>query len=156
MSPSKDERSLSQSVDPKPGEQGLASLAIPSQELKTYHGRRNADGSSAVWVVDDPTIIVTQNGLNDAAARDLPFRLDLRNHSPTGFSWGYEGSGPAQLSLAVLADALRDDELAQTHYQNFKRNVISRLGDSWMLTAVEIRQFVDRQQVDSPTPESGA
>ncbi|GAJ01677.1 unnamed protein product, partial [marine sediment metagenome] len=22
------------------------------------------------------------------------------NHSPDGFSWGYEGSGPAQLALA--------------------------------------------------------
>jgi hypothetical protein len=34
----------------------------------------------------------------------LPIRLDLRNHSPTGFEWGYRGSGAAQLSLAILAD----------------------------------------------------
>ena len=28
--------------------------------------------------------------------------LVLRRHSPTGFEWGYGGSGPAQLALAIL------------------------------------------------------
>lgn len=26
---------------------------------------------------------------------------NLRNHSPDGFNWGYGGSGPAQLALAI-------------------------------------------------------
>lgn len=30
--------------------------------------------------------------------------LKVRNHSPTGFEFGYEGSGPAQLALAILMD----------------------------------------------------
>ncbi len=34
----------------------------------------------------------------------LPKMLELRNHSPTGFNWGYAGSGPCQLALAILAD----------------------------------------------------
>lgn len=34
----------------------------------------------------------------------LPLRLEIRSHSPTGFEWGYGGSGPAQLALAILAD----------------------------------------------------
>jgi len=25
----------------------------------------------------------------------------VRNHSPDGFAWGYGGSGPAQLALAI-------------------------------------------------------
>ncbi|MCI0540853.1 MAG: DUF6166 domain-containing protein [Verrucomicrobiales bacterium] len=95
-----------------------------------------------VWVVDDPRKVITEHGINDAAARDLPLRLDIRSHSPTGFEWGYDGSGPAQLALALLADALGNDELAQNHYQQFKRNVISQLPDTWMLTASEIRRFV--------------
>ena len=32
--------------------------------------------------------------------RKLNPRLDLFNHSPTGFEWGYGGSGPAQTALA--------------------------------------------------------
>src|SRR2546426_5830744 len=39
-------------------------------------------------------------------------RLDLWNHSPTGFECGYGGSGPAQLALALLAEHLRNDEQA--------------------------------------------
>jgi len=30
-------------------------------------------------------------------------RADLVNHSPDGFAWGYPGSGPAQLALAILS-----------------------------------------------------
>ena len=30
---------------------------------------------------------------------------ELWNHSPDGFNWGYGGSGPAQLALALLLDA---------------------------------------------------
>jgi hypothetical protein len=27
---------------------------------------------------------------------------EYRNHSPDGFNWGYAGSGPAQLALAIM------------------------------------------------------
>jgi hypothetical protein len=36
----------------------------------------------------------------------LPPCFDIHNHSPTGFEWGYGGSGPAQLSLAITFDVL--------------------------------------------------
>lgn len=34
----------------------------------------------------------------------LPLYLEVYNHSPTGFAWGYLGSGPAQTALAILMD----------------------------------------------------
>lgn len=52
-------------------------------------------------------------------------RLDLANHSPTGLAWGYLGSGPAQLALAILCDATGDDELALAYYQLFKADIIA-------------------------------
>lgn len=57
--------------------------------------------------------------------RPLALRLDLDNHSPDGFAWGYNGSGPAQLALALLADALRDDNLALAIHQRFKSTVVA-------------------------------
>lgn len=59
------------------------------------------------------------------AVYDLDPRLDLRNHSPTGFAWGYGGSGPAQLALAMLSEYFRADRevgdiLALVLYQGFK------------------------------------
>lgn len=52
--------------------------------------------------------------------------LKLRNHSPTGFSWGYLGSGPSQLALAIML-ALYGPEKALDNYMTFKEDVIGRL-----------------------------
>lgn len=51
----------------------------------------------------------------------------LRNHSPDGFNWGYGGSGPAQLALAILLFVGIPDEDALRLYQNFKWDFIARL-----------------------------
>ena len=72
----------------------------------------------------------------------LPLRLDLYNHSPTGFCWGYLGSGPAQTALAILAH-LYDDETAMRLYQGFKDTVISQIGqeEGWTLTEEAIDRW---------------
>lgn len=53
--------------------------------------------------------------------------LEVRNHSPTGFEWGYGGSGPAQLAPAILLDYTGDENIALEHYMRFKDEVVSRL-----------------------------
>ena len=71
-------------------------------------------------------------------------RTDLRNHSPTGFEWGFGGSGPAQLALAILAHEY-GDEKALGYYQEFKWKVIAWIGtDKWELTSEEIEQAIRR------------
>jgi len=73
--------------------------------------------------------------------RALPFRRDLRCHSPAEFEWGYGGSGPAQLALAILADHLEDDHEALNLYQCFKWMVIAGLPKHhWILTESQIDQ----------------
>jgi hypothetical protein len=69
--------------------------------------------------------------------------LALVNHSPSGFEWGYGGSGPAQLALALLLDYTGDEAFALDHYQAFKTEVVSQLdcagsARSWRLTGPEI------------------
>jgi hypothetical protein len=79
-------------------------------------------------------------------------RLDLANKSPTGFAWGFGGSGSAQLALAILADALQGfdarfegagpegaiqpDRLALALFQEFKREVIQNLAmdEPWAMS----------------------
>lgn len=95
--------------------------------MKTYEGSREGHA-----------IIVTVNG------RPLNPRLDLWNHSPTGFEWGYGGSGPAQLALAILADHLRDDDRASRLHQEFKWTVVAKLPhDGWTLTSAQIQHAID-------------
>ena len=74
----------------------------------------------------------------------LPPRHDLRNHSPDGLNWGYAGSGPAQLALAVLPDALGSDRRALDHYQAFKRKAIAPLeGDEWEISQEDVLRAVN-------------
>jgi len=65
--------------------------------------------------------------------------LELADHSPSGFEWGYGGSGPAQLALALLLDYTDDEAFALDHYQEFKTEVVSQLdcagsSERWRLT----------------------
>ena len=60
----------------------------------------------------------------------LPGRSQkIVNHSPDGFNWGYGGSGPAQLALAILLRCLSKRE-ALSRYQQFKWDVIAKLPQS--------------------------
>lgn len=87
--------------------------------------------------------IVTRH--NATRVEPLHWRLDLWNHSPTGLEWGYGGSGPAQLALALLADALDDTDSAVALYQWFKHDVVSRLpNDQWTMRREDILDWVDR------------
>lgn len=52
--------------------------------------------------------------------------LRLKYHSPDGFNWGYNGSGPAQLALAILLYFFPEMYALNT-YQFFKEDVIAKL-----------------------------
>jgi hypothetical protein len=79
-------------------------------------------------------------------------RLDLFKHSPTGFEWSYDGSGPAQLALAILADYFGDkDALAVDLHQDFKRDVVAKFPkEGWQLTAAEIENWLAKRRGESP------
>ncbi len=76
--------------------------------------------------------------------RTLDPRNDLFNHSPDGFASGYGGSGPAQLALAILADATGDDRLAVKLHQGFKWEVIAKLPETelWLLTRADVLNWI--------------
>jgi Family of unknown function (DUF6166) len=96
--------------------------------VKVYSGRLDHNGAAVVRVT------------KDGDSRALRLRLDISNHSPTGFMWGYAGSGPAQLALAILADALGDDQAALRLHQRFKFRVICALkrDSPWLLSEKEV------------------
>lgn len=97
----------------------------PASRPAVYHGRRRGHDSAEVTFTDA-----------NQTSRPLPIRLDLANHSPTGFEWGYGGSGPAQLALALCVHALDGDVArARAVYMDYKTAVVARLaGDDWRLT----------------------
>lgn len=101
--------------------------------MKVYIGERRENGETVVTVGTE--------GVGLGVPLDP--RFDLYSHSPTGFEWGYAGSGPAQLALAICADFLGDDQRARRVYQEFKENVIAPLEDDiWGFTEVFLREQI--------------
>lgn len=87
-----------------------------TNQVATYQGIRSPDGAALV-TVDGET---------------LDPRHDLRNLA-LAFEWGYVGSGPYQLALALLAHH-RDDREALRSYKDFAEAVVSELAENqWSL-----------------------
>jgi hypothetical protein len=105
----------------------------------TYLGQRQDGGAVTVWRMKD------NNPHNDQRQELTPTASqDLINHSPNGFEWGYGGSGPAQLALAICLDAIGDPDMALRVYQEFKWRVIARLQhETW-----RIRVQFDGEEID--------
>jgi len=90
------------------------------------HGER---GEGETWVTIDGEYL------------NLNLSLKIYNHSPTGFNWGYGGSGPAQLSLAILLEFL-PVKLAEKYKSEFKRKVISVIKEDVFTVAIPFRQII--------------
>ena len=104
-----------------------------ARSREVYAGRRGPQGC-VVCVID-----------GNGERKPLNPRRALRNYSPTGFEWGYGGSGPAQLALAILAEHLGDDHAALNLYQAFKWACIAQiLGANWSLSGEEIDNYLAR------------
>jgi hypothetical protein len=108
-----------------------------------YTGKIIHDG-----VIKDVDRIVT-NGKGKQL--NLEASLKVVNHSPTGFCWGYGGSGPAQLALAILLDHFNGDkERALGLYQDFKFRVIARLpmDEDFVLTDQQIESVISEIDIE--------
>lgn len=108
--------------------------------MKKYHVGR-PHGQVQVYVSHESGEVRGYELLPDASQK-------LRNHSPDGFEFGYAGSGPAQLSLAILYDFTGDEQAALTHYQEFKQAFIARMPRAGRTVHGEdIRQWLTAQAV---------
>lgn len=67
----------------------------------------------------------------------------LRNHSPDGFAWGYNGSGPSQLALAVLLKAGVSERETLAFYGSFRQEHIANLGDGPFDVEINLGNWID-------------
>ncbi len=120
---------------------------------KIYHGKRTTESVEVSVLVID-----IRKRKRVRPVRHIPF------HSPAGFNWGYEGSGPADLALAILVDYLRESpprkgwlagepfarwsvhSQAFKHHQYFKRDFIATFADEWELYGMQIDTWLKEQR----------
>ncbi len=94
--------------------------------MKTYKGDRTIDGID-VTVDNQP----------------LAHRLDLKVYTDRGFEWSYEGDGPRQLALAILADYFGDDGKALAECEAFMARVVANFGNEWEMTSGDIKMALE-------------
>lgn len=96
-----------------------------------YRGHRDDRGCTVEVLPWRPGVV--------AIGYPLPHKV---RHSPTGFEWGYAGSGPADLSRSLLAHHLNDQIPHPAVYQRFKAAVIQHLPRgsdvAWEITSEQI------------------
>lgn len=122
------------STFPTPGDSDVVLLINKGQD-NVYEGQRMPTGS-----------VVTVNG------EPLDPKLDVINHSPTGFEWGYSGSGPAQLALAIMINEFGDkDDYNNFHpcsYQELKDALIATITtDRFTLTSQQIQDWLRKYEL---------
>lgn len=93
----------------------------------------------------------TPYGKRAGGSQRLSVRQDIYNHG-NGFEWGYSGSGPAQLALAILVQYLQSEvkdpdwkDKALRWHQQFKVDWIAPLPreERWFITREQMQGFVD-------------
>jgi hypothetical protein len=92
-------------------------------------------------------------------ANDKPLR-HVSYHSPSGFEWGYGGSGPADLALSILSHYFNERYLntaylkkygsrtsqAWLYHQRFKWDFVSKWEKrEWMISSEEIAGWLKKQ-----------
>jgi hypothetical protein len=101
---------------------------------------------------DHGRAVVTKH-VDDNDPEPLDSRLDLRRHSPDGLEWGYLGSGPAQLALALTSDVL-GDEHGEAIYQKFKMGVIGQVPqEGFRITAEAVEAWAAELERTSQVPK---
>ena len=95
--------------------------------MKVYSGQRTSDRH-----------VVTVDG------KPLNPRDDLLATASGSFEWGYEGAGPGQLALAILADFYQNDQQALAKYRQFLRAYVAEIeADHWTLEGSRISEMLD-------------
>lgn len=103
--------------------------ARPRRRPRLYEGEM-LDGYPVVYV--------------DGERLDPAKSQAVRNHSPDGFNWGYGGSGPSQLALAILLCEGLSPAEAEHWHQRFKADVIAALpqNETWALQGSAVGLWV--------------
>jgi hypothetical protein len=102
--------------------------------IKLYAGTRMFPGQGTLSDV----IVTVASG-----PTDVHMLKHIVRHSPTGFNWGYGGSGPADLALSILTDVFGGRfELADVFYFQFKIDFVAGWGNKWTITTEEIDSWL--------------
>jgi hypothetical protein len=104
--------------------------------MVTFHGRRSSPGE------------VTVEMHVEGVPRPLPLHTGVYNHSPCGFEWGYAGSGPAQLALAICVELVGPERAMQVSGRIKEQFIAPIKANEWMLRGTEVMAEIATLEAD--------
>ena len=103
-----------------------------------YKGFKTTDGG--------PQLVWKTNGSSIPVVLGPGPSQEVMNHSPDGFQWGYGGSGPSQLALAILLDVTGDPDLSVRLHQTFKNHFVASWSDKWQIRNEDILTWIEENR----------
>ena len=101
--------------------------------MKIYRGKRIGEGK-----LDTGSDVVVTVSEDKEIDKNLEHHV---YHSPTGFNWGYLGSGPSDLACSILWDFL-GKEPGRELYMSFKGRFVAEMGDEWEVDSDDIKEWI--------------
>jgi len=88
----------------------------------------------------------------DASGTHTNVPRRITKHSPTGFEWGYGGSGPADFALNILSVFIGQEKAESGGlYQLFKQDFVMPLPqEGGTIPRAEILKWIEKQAADVP------
>lgn len=115
-------------------------------EFKGERGSFSVCHKGEAWTVQAMVFgVEPPDEFNIKHQEPIDWRLDEKNHSPTGLEWGYGGSGPSQLAWCILRECGLTQPQAARLYMQFKADVIANLpSDGFTLTVQQVMDWVKK------------
>ena len=99
--------------------------------MKIFRGRKTKD----VYVVE-------LDNESNMTILSLVKSLQVINHSSEGFEWGHSGSGPAQLSAAILYEVTSDADMAREYLQRFLSDYVQKWGCTFEINEFQVNRWL--------------
>lgn len=106
--------------DPDSQHKGIGPICWARIQKENERHSHEMDDEIQEYVEGDDIILVRTEPDRKTVGRircNVP--RTIYRHSPTGYNWGYGGSGPADLALNILL-LFKDLHFTNKHYQDFK------------------------------------
>lgn len=85
-------------------------------------------------------VYVYENGRNTG---HLEASVFAQTKSPTGFEWGYDGSGPSALAHSIIVRCTADEVAADQLWMTFRERVVSLFPEEgFRLSETSLRQLL--------------
>jgi len=133
---------------------GIGRICERKMQIDAERVKQNDDGCDEIVPYDGGDFWIERLNFSEGGCRTNVQRR-VYKHSPTGFNFGYGGSGPADFALNLLM-MVTNEHTAQRVYQDFKwRFVAGGKNDRLVIPRAAVIDFLNFLTISAQNEEEG-